>query len=72
MGTDGSVHAPVATYSFVVSISQVDIQPNVKGGGFLPRRQNIWTHTQNVLKPLRFLQEIVHVKGHQDRHKQWD
>jgi hypothetical protein len=40
MGTDGSVHDPtsIAIYSFVriLSISQVDIQPNVRGGGFLP------------------------------------
>jgi hypothetical protein len=26
----------VATYSFVISISQTEVKPNVKGGGFLP------------------------------------
>jgi hypothetical protein len=36
MGTDGSVQDPIATYSFVISISQPDIKPCVKGGGFLP------------------------------------
>ena len=36
MGTDGSVQDPMATYSFVISISQPDVTPEVKGGGFLP------------------------------------
>jgi hypothetical protein len=36
MGTDGSVRDPTTTYSFVVSISQTDVQTNVIGGGFLP------------------------------------
>ena len=36
MGTDGSVKGEVATYSWVISIKQDDIQCNVKGGGFLP------------------------------------
>jgi hypothetical protein len=36
MGTDGSVKDPVATYSFVISISQTDVKTNVTGGGFLP------------------------------------
>jgi anaerobic glycerol-3-phosphate dehydrogenase len=35
MGTDGSVQDPVATYSFVISISRTDVKTNVKGGGFL-------------------------------------
>jgi hypothetical protein len=29
MGTDGSVKDPVATYSFVISISQTDVKTNV-------------------------------------------
>jgi hypothetical protein len=36
MGTDGSVQDPVATYSFVISISRTDVKPNVRDGGFLP------------------------------------
>jgi hypothetical protein len=37
MGIDGSVQDPIATYSFVISISRTDVKPNVKGGGgFLP------------------------------------
>jgi hypothetical protein len=32
MGTDGSVQDPIATYSFVISISQTDVKPWVKGG----------------------------------------
>jgi hypothetical protein len=36
MGTDGSVWGSIATYSFVISISNTNITPNVKGGGFLP------------------------------------
>jgi hypothetical protein len=31
MGTDGSVQDPVATYSFVISISRTDVKTNVKG-----------------------------------------
>jgi hypothetical protein len=36
MDTDGSVQDPVATYSFVISISRTDVKTSVKGGGFLP------------------------------------
>jgi hypothetical protein len=36
MGTDGSVRDPVATYSFVISISRTDVKTSVKGGRFLP------------------------------------
>jgi hypothetical protein len=36
MGTDGSVQDPVATYSFVIPISQTDVKPNARGGGFFP------------------------------------
>jgi hypothetical protein len=36
MGTDGSVQDPIASYSFVISISQTDVKTNVRGGGFLP------------------------------------
>jgi hypothetical protein len=36
MGTDGSVRDPTATYLFVISISQTDVETNVRGGGFLP------------------------------------
>jgi hypothetical protein len=37
MGTDGSVQDPVATYSFVISISRTYVKTSVKGGGgFLP------------------------------------
>jgi hypothetical protein len=36
MGTDGSVQDPIATHSFVISISQPDVEPCVLGGGFLP------------------------------------
>jgi hypothetical protein len=34
--TDGSVQDPIATYSFVISISRTDVKLCVKGGGFLP------------------------------------
>jgi hypothetical protein len=33
---DGSVQDPVATYSFVISIAQINVKPNVGGGRFLP------------------------------------
>ena len=36
MGTDGSVEDPVATYSFMISISKQDIKTDVAGGGYLP------------------------------------
>jgi hypothetical protein len=36
MGTDGSVRDPDATYSFVISISQADVNTSVTGGGLLP------------------------------------
>jgi hypothetical protein len=37
MGTDGSVRDPIATHSFVISISRTDVKTNVvRGGGFLP------------------------------------
>jgi hypothetical protein len=36
MGTDGSVRDPIATYSFVISLSQEAVAVSVKGGGFLP------------------------------------
>jgi hypothetical protein len=37
MGTDGSVQDPIATYSFVISISRTDVKTSVRGGGgFLP------------------------------------
>jgi hypothetical protein len=36
MGTDGSVQDPVATYLCVISISQTEVKPYVKGSGFLP------------------------------------
>jgi hypothetical protein len=36
MGTDGSVRDQLATYSFVISLSQTNIATCAKGGGFLP------------------------------------
>ena len=36
MGTDGSVRDPIATYSYVISLSQEAVSVSVKGGGFLP------------------------------------
>jgi hypothetical protein len=36
MGTDGSVRDPLATYSFVISLSQIEVATCAKGGGFLP------------------------------------
>jgi len=36
MGSDGSVTGSLATYSFVISISQTSVAPDVEGGGFLP------------------------------------
>jgi hypothetical protein len=36
MGTDGSVRNPLATYSFVISLSQIEVATCAKGGGFLP------------------------------------
>jgi hypothetical protein len=44
MGTDGSVKGPIATYSFVISLSKKDVQTNVKGGGFLPPTAQYLTH----------------------------
>ena len=143
MGTDGSIRDPIATYSFIISLSQTAISPNVKGGGFLPptaqyldpyskrteaaallaglswiasllarfpnhtnsdppplpipidndgvvkdvhRIINDQTPTFDLLSPdydimqairttlkaLPILTDIFHVKGHQDRHKEWD
>ena len=36
MGTDGLVKKSKATYSFVISMSKMNVTINVKGGGFLP------------------------------------
>jgi hypothetical protein len=36
MGTDGFVCDPLATYSFVISLSQIKVATCAKGGGFLP------------------------------------
>jgi hypothetical protein len=36
MGTDGSVTDDIATYSWVISITTLNITTDVKGGGFLP------------------------------------
>jgi hypothetical protein len=36
MGTDGLVKNSTATYAFVISMSQANVNTNVKGGGFLP------------------------------------
>jgi hypothetical protein len=36
MGTDGSVRDPIATSSFVISLSQEAVAVSVKGGRFLP------------------------------------
>lgn len=142
MGTDGSVKGSSATYSFVISMSQTDVNTNVKGGGFLPAPPHYmaqsskrteaaalyagirWVkallesypnHTnsepptlpipidndsvvkdvnrlvsdqsptfsllspdydiiqaiRSTLKGLPVPTEVFHVKGHQDRHKQW-
>jgi hypothetical protein len=47
MGTDGSVRASIATYLFVISISNTKIKPNVKVADFSHPRHSIWTHIQN-------------------------
>jgi hypothetical protein len=36
MGTDGSMRDPLATYSFLISLSQIEVVTCAKGGGFLP------------------------------------
>jgi hypothetical protein len=36
MGTDGSVKEDTATYSWIISTTQDEIHPDVKGGGLLP------------------------------------
>jgi hypothetical protein len=36
VGTDGSIRNPLATYSFVISLSQIKVVTCAKGGGFLP------------------------------------
>jgi hypothetical protein len=36
MGTDGSVKNSKATYSYVISMSNTNVNTNIKGGGFLP------------------------------------
>jgi hypothetical protein len=36
MGTNGSVHNPTATYSFVISLSQTEVTTCAKGSGFVP------------------------------------
>jgi hypothetical protein len=124
MGTDGSVKGSSATYSFVISLSQTDVNTNVKGGGFLPTPPQYMEHSskrteaaallagirwvksllarypnhtnsdppslpipitfsllspdydiiqaiRSTIKGLPIPTEVFHVKGHQDRHKQW-
>jgi hypothetical protein len=60
MGTEGSAQDPVATYSFVISISRTDVKTNVKGGGFLPRLLSIWIRIRNVPKRRRSLLGLLH------------
>jgi hypothetical protein len=36
MGMDGLLKNSTATYDFVISMSQANVNTNVKGGGFLP------------------------------------
>jgi hypothetical protein len=36
MGTDGSVKNGVTTYAWVLSTTDLYIEPDIKGGGFLP------------------------------------
>jgi hypothetical protein len=36
MGTDGSVKAEIATYSWVLSLTSTNVTTDVQGGGFLP------------------------------------
>jgi hypothetical protein len=71
MGTgDGSsVKDPVATYLFVISISQTEVKPTVKGSGFLPpTAQQVcgslfemsWSGSTRVLAGLCWIQNLLH------------
>jgi hypothetical protein len=44
LGTDRSVCDDMATYSWVLSTTNDDIQPDIKGGGFLPPSAEYTTH----------------------------
>jgi hypothetical protein len=36
LGTDGSVHGDVATYAWILSTTENNVEADVKGGSFLP------------------------------------
>jgi hypothetical protein len=57
MGTDGSMRDPFATYSFVISLSQIEVVTCAKGGGFLPACWLMLDQSPSQLLPQPYTQQ---------------
>jgi hypothetical protein len=63
MGTDGSVRDPLATYSFVISLSQIEVETCAKGGGFLPTTAKYLDHYSQRTEAAALLAGLCWIKA---------
>ena len=62
MGTDGSIKNGVATYAWVLSTTNLYIEADVKGGGFLPPTAQYAEHQSKHLEAAALYAALTWIK----------